>query len=88
MKLYSIKALETTIASGNWDIEQLNEGSLLGGDYVLRREGYKTMVVYEHYLNAWSSAYQVKRFDETKEKSRKALYNLIEKLRDMGEEDV
>lgn len=88
MKLYTQTAIDITLESGNWDIETLNEGSLLGGDMVLRREGYKTMVVFEHYLNEWSSAYRVKRFDETKEKSRKALENFVEKLRDMGEEDV
>lgn len=86
MKLYTQEALDKTLESGDWDIETLNEGSLLGGDVVLRREGYKTMVVFGHYLNEWSSAYQVKKFDETKPKSKKALDNLIEKLRDMGEE--
>lgn len=86
MKLYTSEALEKTIASGDWDIETLNEGSLLGGDMILRREGYKTMVVFEHYLNEWSSAYRVRRFDETKEKSRKALENFTNKLRNMEEE--
>lgn len=86
MKLYTREALDKTLESGNWDIETLNEGSLLGGDMILRREGYKTMVVFEHYLNEWSSAYRVKRFDETNERSRKALENFVEKLRNMEEE--
>lgn len=81
MRLYTQSAVDATLSSGNWDIETLNEGSLLGGDMVLRREGYKTMVVYEKALNEWSSAYVVRRFDETSEKSRKAMNNLIDRLR-------
>lgn len=56
---------------------------LLGGDFVLEREGYQTMVAYETPLNSWSSAYIVKKFNLNKPRSQKMFENLVEKLTDL-----
>lgn len=83
-KLYSIEALENTIHKFHdqgWDITQLNEGTLLAGDYLFEKEGYKSVIFMEKYLNEWSSAYIVKRFDTTKKRSHDQLHKLIYKLR-------
>lgn len=79
-KLYSLEALETLIHESKWKVTKLNDGCLLAGDYLLERDGYKSMVVFETYLNEWSSAYKVKRFDTNKSISCIKLNNLIRKL--------
>jgi len=64
-----------------FEVTQLNEGVLLGGDYLIEKDGYLSTVIWEKALNEWSSAYQARRFDTRKPQSAKALDNLTKKLK-------
>lgn len=85
MSLYTMQAVDnllTRCEEENWDITYLNYGCLLGGDVLLQKNGMRSIVVYEKYLNEWSSAYTMKTFNSNSPKSLKMLNKLVDKLTD------
>lgn len=84
MKLYTNEAvsdfIEEMINSGDATITLLNEGCLLGGDYLVEKEGMKSVLITEKYLNEWSSAYIVRRFSSNNEKSMKRLNKIVDEI--------
>lgn len=83
MKMYSLEAVNNFVAKAideGMEVTQLNEGSLLGGDYLIEQEGYKSMLITEKYLNEWSSAYIIRRFSSNNEKSMERLAKLVKQL--------
>lgn len=68
MSLYSLKAIEDLqeryIQKGG-RVHLLKEGSVLDGLVVCEGVGLKTAVIKEVYLNGWSSAYSLRRYNKT-----------------------
>lgn len=90
MTLYSNTQVENFLASAEDNgcyVTQLNEGSLLGGDYLIEKDGYKTMLITEKYLNEWSGAYQIRKFSTNSEKSMARLNKLVQKLQVIEDEE-
>lgn len=68
---YDRLALRYEKAGGQ--VAVLDEGSLLFGLVVMFGDGLKTVVVTEAYLNEWSSAYKIMRYNNMPAKYRAML---------------
>lgn len=83
MALYTMQAFENLIAvceNDGWEITYLNDGCLLSGDVLLQKSGMRSIVVFEKYLNEWSSAYTMKTFNSDNPRSLKMLNKLVDRL--------
>lgn len=81
--MYSLEVVNNFVAKAideGMEVTQLNEGGLLGGDYLIEQEGYKSMLITEKYLNEWSSAYIIRRFSSNNAKSMERLAKLVKQL--------
>jgi hypothetical protein len=71
MNTYSLSQCEKLISQylelgGN--VVEIEQGSLGLGVVICFAEGYKTAIITEIYLNEWSSAHKVRRYNKTPKK--------------------
>ena len=79
MKLYSLEAVDQLIAryiEKGGEVITTREGALLD-DYVLQGEGLKTIVIQSKFLNSWSSAYAIRKYNKTPEKYIRLIENIL-----------
>lgn len=70
MELYSLEAVEklqNSYLSQGGEVVTLQEGTLLD-DYMLFGHGLKTVIIQAVFLNEWSSAYKVRRYNKVPKK--------------------
>ena len=70
--LYTLEAVQNLLDryhEKGGQVITTHEGTLLD-DYIAHGEGLKTTVITARYLNAWSSAYTIRKYNKTPKKYR------------------
>lgn len=77
-KIYSCRAIDKFLEKlgDDYDVYKI-DGSLVD-NYIITRDGYKTVVIKEKYLNEWSSGNTIRMYNETPKKYQDVINAILD----------
>lgn len=77
-KIYSSKAVNDFIQQLSDDYDVYTIDGCLANNYIITRDGYKTIVIKEQYLNEWSSGNTIRMYNETPKKYQDVINAILD----------
>lgn len=76
MNLYTHTKLNETLINQGFEYYCIEEGALIDDLAIYTKEGFKSIVATSVYLNEWSSAYKIRKYNKLPAKYQEMLNNI------------